>query len=555
MTKTKSNFIFGTIVLVLTNLLTKVIGAIYRIPLLKILGSDGLGEYQIILPIYALFLVVSSSGIVVTMSKFISHETVSKNTHNSKKILLAGILLAFVTSVLLSVILIFVSPVLVKYQHIGSGNLAYFAMVPAIIFGSMLSVFRGYFLGKKQMIYSGISQVFEAGGKLVFGLVLSAQFVKWGFLNAILGALLGISISEMFAFAFSVILYFATKRKQANKSFVFLKNKNVKIFKTTKKSKTIYFSKNRYLTLKKAVKKVFSFSVFITLQACVMPLVGALDSIIIVPLLLKLGIIEPVAYSMFGIETGVVSSILALPTVISIAVGSSIIPNINKKTAKEQTEQNIKNAFNIVWLTTLFCAFVFALFSKEIILFLYGGGMSNVMFDELMLSSNLLKVNGINIVYLCLLSLSTSVLQGLEKNKAPVVNLSIAATGRFILIFVLLSVDGVNIYGTAIADAAFYALALILNLREIKKEVALNFGISKFFVLPVLSCCAVSMSMKLMQFLLADFFSQRVFTLLVMIFGLVAYLAFLSATKVLKIKDMLNVFIKRNSKNNIYQKR
>lgn len=547
MAKSKSNFIFGTLVLVLTNLITKVIGAIYRIPLLKTLGSEGLGEYQMILPIYALFLVISSSGLVVTMSKLISHESNLKNAHNSKKILLAGLLLALVTSIILSALLILISPLLVKYQHIGSGALAYITMTPAIIFGSALSVFRGYFLGKKQMTYSGFSQVFEASGKLVFGLVLSAQFAKRGFLNAVLGALIGTSLSEIVAFIFSVILYFATKKRQTLSVNARLKNKDYKV-NVTKNSYCIdYHTTNRYLNLKSALKKVFSFSVFITLQACVMPLVGALDSVLIVPLLLKSGIIEPIAYSMFGIETGVVSSILALPTVISVAVGAAIIPNISKKTAKEQTEKNIKNAFNIVWLTSIFCAFVFALFSKEIIMFLYGS-MSNKMFDELLISADLLKINSLNIIYLCLLSLSTSVLQGLEKNKKPVINLAIATVVRFIFIFVLLSVGGVNIYGTALADTAFYAVALILNLKEIKKEVQFSFGLSKFFVLPTLASTSVVLSMKLLQILLSGFFSQRVFTLFILLFGVVTYLIFLSVTKVFSVKDMANVFLKRNLK-------
>ena len=46
MAKTKSNFFFGAIILVVANLITKVIGAVYRVPLLKTLGSEGLGQYQ-----------------------------------------------------------------------------------------------------------------------------------------------------------------------------------------------------------------------------------------------------------------------------------------------------------------------------------------------------------------------------------------------------------------------------------------------------------------------------------------------------------------------------
>ena len=548
MAKSKSNFLFGTIVLVLTNLITKVIGAIYRIPLLKTLGSEGLGEYQMILPIYALFLVISSSGIVVTMSKFVSRETAVKDERSTKKVLLSGVIIAFASSVVLSLLLVAISGLLVKYQHINSGVASYLVLVPAIIFGSLLSVFRGYFLGRKQMIYSGGAQVVEAGSKLVFSLVLSSKFAQFGFSKAVLGALLGISISEVFALIFSAILYIATRKKHLTKSIHKVKNSKIKCTPCKASSNLSLHSQSRNKKFSFVLKQVFSFSFFITLQSCIMPLVGAIDSIVIVPLLLRSGIIQPVAYSMFGLETGVVSSILALPTVISTAVGSSIIPNIKNKTASaSETKNNIKNAFNIVWLTTLFCAFVFMLFAKEITVFLYGTGMSNTMFDELAISSDLLKINSFNIIYLCILSLSISILQGLEKNKTPVINMGIAAIVRFIFLVVLLSFGYINIYGTAIADMAFYVVALILNLREIKKEVNFRFSISKFFVLPIMSCGAVVLSMKLLQGLISEFFSQRVFMLLVLAFGVTLYLIFLSITKVFKFADMVKIFVRKNN--------
>ena len=83
MTKTKNGFLFGAIVLVICNLITKFISAIYRVPLLKILGSEGLGQYQMIFPIYALFLVISSSGIIVTISKLCSKEFEVGNKKNA----------------------------------------------------------------------------------------------------------------------------------------------------------------------------------------------------------------------------------------------------------------------------------------------------------------------------------------------------------------------------------------------------------------------------------------------------------------------------------------
>ena len=448
MTKTKSNFLIGTIILVISNLITKVIGAIYRVPLLHILGSEGLGQYQMILPLFALFLVVSSSGIVVTLSKFVSKEAEHNNIRNAKMFLICGIVISLICSVLLSILLIVLVPTISKYQKSSGLYVSYLAIIPAVVFGSLLSVFRGYFLGKKQMIYSGTAQVVESVTKLVFSLMLSFHFAKQSSLMAVFGALIGISLSEIVSFAFILILYFSQKKNEKKFARTKLCKKNI-VHNLQRSSKVIlnqnyakYFSKvyskNRYLSFFQAFKKVLGFSFFVMLQASISPLISAIDSIIIVPLLLKTGIIHSVAYSLYGIENGIVSSILVLPTIVASAVGSSIIPNIKKEKNSVETVVNIKKAFNIVWITSIFCAFTFVLFSGDITKFLYGSGLESNLIDELAISSDLLRINGFNILYICLLSISTSILQGLEKNRTPVVNLATAGILRLFLMLVLI---------------------------------------------------------------------------------------------------------------------
>ena len=548
MTKSKSNFFFGAIVLVVSNLITKIIGAVYRVPLLKTLGSEGLGEYQMILPIYALFLVIASSGIVVTMSKFISKEIAANNKHNAKKYLKAGIVISLAVSTLLSLLLIFISPTLSKYQSSNGMLMSYVAIVPAIIIGSVVNVFRGYFLGKKRMYYSGATQVVEALCKLIFSLFLSAKFAKFGFAAAVTGALLGISVSEVFGLIFVIVIYNFSK-----------KHKFTYHGKLCKKDKFLNISKNgfvrefhvecRYINFWQACKKVFSFSFFVMLQACIMPLIGAVDSLLIVPLLLKSGIIQPIAYSLFGLENGVVSSILALPTVVAVAVGSAIIPSIkNKSQNSEITSNNVKNAFKIVWISSIFCAFVFVLFSKDITIFLYGNGLGSKMVDELSVSSDLLKINAFNVVYLCLLSLSTSVLQGLEKNKVPVIHLGFAAICRLLALILFLSNDKINIYGTAIADMIFYSIALILNIRIIQKECQIKFSFAKFFVFPLLSSIAMCLGMEFMKVLLSDLLSGRVLTILIMLTGTCLYVLLLCITKVINLKEIGGMFLKKKQR-------
>lgn len=548
MSKTKNGFLFGAIILVICNLITKFISAIYRVPLLRILGSEGLGQYQMIFPIYALFLVISSSGIIVSISKLSSKELEVNNNRNAKKYFFAGFVISLISSITLSFLLLIISPTISKFQSSGNLSRSYFAIVPAIIFGSLITSVRGYYLGRKQMKYSGLIQIIEAVLKLVFSLSLAILFANNNFSMAVFGAVLGISISELIAFLFSIALYLSSKNKKyiKNTKHILKKFEAFKINRFVIFNNKILHSKNRYITFKMAIKKVFAFSFFVMLQACAMPLVSAVDSLIVVPLLLKAGLSHNLSFSLYGLEDGIVSSIISLPTFVATAIGASIIPNIKKESAQtDVTFNNIKSSFNIVWIVSVFCAFVFLFFSKEIINFLYGNGLNSFAINELKISSDLLKINSFNIIYLSFVIISTSILQALEKNKVPVINLFVAAILRIFALLVLVSSKAINIYGTAICDAIFYSFALCLNLKSIKKMIPFKLNIIKFFIFPVASCLVMSIAMKMFCILLDGFFSQRVLTMIVILLGSFVYLLLLSLTKVINIKDFSSLFQKK----------
>ena len=74
----KIDFFSGALILMLVGLISKIIGAVYRIPLTKIVGSEGMGIYQMIFPLYTLMLTISSSGLPSSIAKLVS-ENLAKN--------------------------------------------------------------------------------------------------------------------------------------------------------------------------------------------------------------------------------------------------------------------------------------------------------------------------------------------------------------------------------------------------------------------------------------------------------------------------------------------
>ena len=72
MQKNEGFVIKGAFILAIGALLTKVIGAIYRVPLTNVLGAEGIGIYQAVFPIYVLLLDFSGTAVPSAISKIIS---------------------------------------------------------------------------------------------------------------------------------------------------------------------------------------------------------------------------------------------------------------------------------------------------------------------------------------------------------------------------------------------------------------------------------------------------------------------------------------------------
>ena len=68
MTQTQKNFVKGAAILGAAGLIVKIIGVFFRIPLTNIIGTEGLGYYQLAYPIYTLFVTISTAGLPAAIS-------------------------------------------------------------------------------------------------------------------------------------------------------------------------------------------------------------------------------------------------------------------------------------------------------------------------------------------------------------------------------------------------------------------------------------------------------------------------------------------------------
>lgn len=202
-----NNFVNGAAILSVAGIIVKILGAIFRIPLSSIIGSEGIGLYQLAYPMYSFLLVISSAGFPVAISRLVAqavnvgdYKLADRTFRLSRKLML-------VLGATATIIMLLASGFVANKQGNPDSKYALMAIAPAILFVSVMSAYRGYFQGMQNMVPTAISQIIEQFIKLVAGLGFAAVFVRYGVEWGAAGAVGGVMLSELVALVYIVFLY------------------------------------------------------------------------------------------------------------------------------------------------------------------------------------------------------------------------------------------------------------------------------------------------------------------------------------------------------------
>lgn len=513
----KKSFVYGAIVLGLASIICKIIGAIFRIPLTYLIGIEGVGIYQLVFPIYALFLVLTSSGIPVAISKIISRENSKNNYTNIKIIFNNALKLMTVLGLFFSILIILLAYPIASIQNNSQMFILYIFVAPSLLFSTILAAYRGYFQGFEIMQFSAISQLIEQLFKLIFGLLFAYFLLPFGLINGVLGAVIGISISEFFAFLY---LYICYKVKKINVDFKINESK-------------IYSNKE-------SIKLIIKEALPITLSSIIIPLTSVIDSLIIIKLLSKAGFSFEISSMLYGLDSGVVASLINLPSVISISLAISLMPSISSSFALKNTKdvnQKTKLAIKLVWYFTLPCALIFFMYSRQICSFLYGNLNSNII-DQLSIASLMLKLSSFSIIYISINQILTTSLQAVNKSYIPVVIILSTSIIKVILTIILVLNNTLTIYGLVISDVITTGLSSLINLIFVKKYIDVKYKFKEIFVVPFISLSVMAISLFLFKNFIFINGMTKIFTLISLNISFLIYLLFVLLFKGFNIREL-----------------
>ena len=471
--KTKT-MLGGFTALGVAGLICKVIGMVFRVSLSAQIGSQGIGLYQAVYPTYNLLLTLSSAGLPVAISRMVAEAETRGDERGASRVLHTALALLGGAGLLLALVMALGSGFLAERIGAADARVGFLMIAPSVLIVSVMSAYRGYMQGHRAMTPTAISQLIEQVGKVVISFPLSVLGLRTSVVHAAAGALLGITISEALALLYMLIVASASRRK-------YLTN-------APRHAAQPEGGAGGHAPLWLAMLRI---AVPITLGAAIVPLVGTIDSAMILNRLQSAGFTAENARSLYGLQSGSVLSLLNVPTALAIAVAMSIVPTISAARERgDRTEVGEQTALSLRLsiLVGLPCALGMWLLSTPIVALLY----PRYPLEEIQIAGRLLSIGAFTIPLFILVQATTGVLQGMGAQQIPMITLLVGAAAKAVLNYTLIGAQSINIYGAPIASVVCYTISAGINIYYVFRKTDVSFKWGLMLIRPAVATAVMA---------------------------------------------------------------
>jgi stage V sporulation protein B len=500
---TKKSFVKGAAILAAAGLLSKLIGALFRIPMMNIIGSTGMAYYQMAYPIYSFLLIISTAGIPTAISKIVAENIALGNYRDAHRVFQLSVRLMLITGVTSFLIFAACSKLTARIMGAEGAYYSIFAISPSLIFVTLLSSFRGYFQGMQYMTPTALSQILEQLGKLVLGLLFASMYISKGPEYGAAGAVIGVTLSEGAALALVMGMYRRKRKEMVHQ----IKHSPRQRFRLSNRS---------------ILSRLILISFPITIGASIMPLVGVADSLIVVNRLIQIGFGKEQATDLYGLLTGGANPLINFPAVLTIAMAMSLVPAISESYASKDYKsisQKTETGIRLTLLLGLPAAAGIGVLARPISALLYG----SLPEAEITATGEILAILAIGVVFLTLVQTLTAILQGMSKMTIPVRNLAIGALFKVVVTYVLVGNHQFHVKGAAIGTVICYGIAALLDLAAVIRYSRLKMRVVDFIVKPVIAVVVMAGAVYFSYGFLENLLGGNKATLLAVVAGVVIY--------------------------------
>jgi stage V sporulation protein B len=492
-------------------IVSKLFGLVYTIACTWILQAEGMAAYMTAFPVYTFLLALSSAGLPVAISKMVAERTALGDYYAAHKVFQRALKYMLIVGLVTSALMMALCGPIANSLGRPEARLTILALGPSLFFVALISAYRGYFQGMMRMAPTAISQIIEQIVKLVVGLALAYWWNSSGVIYGAAGAIFGITVSEVVAFLYMLVLY--NRSKSAIKYRI---------------RRGVRTNMRHHIG-----KRMFALALPVIIGACAMPIVqnadtaiinntlGAMESVVLMGK--RVMVDTDIVKSLYGL-VGYVNPIANMPSVLSMALAMSLVPAISSSHALgDLTGISEKSGLGLKYslLVGLPCAAGLYFLATPIIHLLYSF-KDPLGLNLAYIAGTLLATIAPGVLFLSILQTMTGILQGLGKTMIPVLNLFVGIAVKIVLSIVLIRIPEINIQGAFIGTTACYAVAAILDTACVIKYAKARLHPLNNIIKPVLASAAMG-AVLYFTLPLADAGHSRLMPAALVLLGIVAY--------------------------------
>ena len=463
----------------IASLVVKVIGAFFQIPLQNLIGgesSPAFGLFSAAYRIYSAMLVISTVGLPAALSKMVAEATAFGREREVRRIIRVAAGIFIPVGALATAVMLCGADIFAGWIRNPDARLAVMAIAPSVLMVAVLSVFRGYYQGRANMVPTAVSQVIEAMGKLFVGLGLAWYAVQQGMDDPQTAAMavLGVTIGEAVAAAYMLVQAAMTRRR----------------------SETVRVLNDTVRPTGQLAKTLLSLSIPITISSAVMSLTDLIDVALISTRLQSpaVSMTAREAMSTYGIYTGQAINFFNLPQTLITALAVSVLPTIASARAAgnhAKVSKTLGTTLRMTVIITLPAGAGFIMLAGPILRMLYSQGTE--------LGGVLMGLLGFAVPAAALVAVTNSTLQAFGRIDLPLVSMFAGAVVKMLGDYFLIGNPALNIMGAPISTALCYWLIAVINLFHIRRLTGSLPPIGKTVCRPLAATIGMSAAIFIVQ--------------------------------------------------------
>lgn len=498
---------------------SRLLGAILRILLPRLLGAEVIGVLEMATPVYTLFTVVAVAGLPVTVSKLVAEQATLRSSEGVFRVFHVATAFFLLVGITLSFLLVISAHGLAS-RVLGDFGAFYSIVVfaPAILFLSVAAALRGFFQGLQDMIPSALSQIAEQVVRVPMMLLLAVIWLPSGVEYGAAGAALGGAIGAAAGSMVLVAIYLRSRKKL-----------RAEIGPARPPAGA---STGRILF------RVLYLAVPIVIGALIAPVMTLLDAVIVPRQLQKIGMAMEIVRRLFGELNGMAMVLAIFPSLLTQALAVSLVPAVaGAMVVKDRglLKERVEDAVRLSILVGLPAAAGLVILAEPICTFLFTDPGAAIPLVYLALGTP----------FLCLQDATVGILQGMGHVREPVWYLFYGALAKGVLTYLLTGIPSLGVRGAALATAVGFSVTAMLNLRAVCRHTGTRFNLGDLVAKPAFSLIlmvvvvnSVYNFLSAMGIIYNSQGNSAVSTLGAVMAGAVVYLLGIAVSGVLKERDL-----------------